>query len=83
MNTHAEVERLDHLGIISGVITDLKLVEFINMGTFSIVQSRGFGAVKTARLKWSEYITLLHKNLKNNFLCPWMCFIINFLFELS
>lgn len=25
MNTHAEVERLDHLGIIAGVISDLKL----------------------------------------------------------
>lgn len=30
MNTHAEVERLDHLGIIAGVIKDLKLVEFID-----------------------------------------------------
>lgn len=30
MNTHAEVERLDHLGIIAGVISDLKLVEFID-----------------------------------------------------
>lgn len=30
MKTHAEVERLDHLGIIAGVIKDLKLVEFID-----------------------------------------------------
>lgn len=30
MNTHAEVERLDHLGVIAGVIKDLKLVEFID-----------------------------------------------------
>lgn len=30
MKTHAEVERLDHLGIISGVISDLKLVELID-----------------------------------------------------
>jgi transposase len=30
MNTHAKVERLDHLGIIAGVISDLKLVEFID-----------------------------------------------------
>ena len=30
MNMHAEVERLDHLGIIAGVISDLKLVEFID-----------------------------------------------------
>jgi len=30
MNTHAEVERLDHLGITAGVIKDLKLIEFID-----------------------------------------------------
>jgi transposase len=30
MNTHAQVERLDHLGVIAGVIKDLKLVEFID-----------------------------------------------------
>lgn len=30
MNTHAKVERLDHLGIIAGVISDLQLVEFID-----------------------------------------------------
>ncbi|MBM3207531.1 MAG: DUF4277 domain-containing protein [Chlamydiae bacterium] len=30
MNTRAEVERLDHLGVIAGVIKDLKLVEFID-----------------------------------------------------
>jgi transposase len=30
MNTHAHVERLDHLGVIAGVIKDLKLVEFID-----------------------------------------------------
>lgn len=30
MNTYAEVERLDHLGVIAGVIKDLKLVEFID-----------------------------------------------------
>lgn len=30
MDTHAEVERLDHLGVIAGVIKDLKLVEFID-----------------------------------------------------
>lgn len=30
MSTRAEVERLDHLGVIAGVIKDLKLVEFID-----------------------------------------------------
>jgi hypothetical protein len=30
MNTHAEVKRLDHLGIIAGVIKDLKLVAHHN-----------------------------------------------------
>lgn len=30
MNAHAEVKRLDHLGVIAGVIKDLKLVEFID-----------------------------------------------------
>ena len=30
MNMDARVERLDHLGIIAGVISDLKLVEFID-----------------------------------------------------
>lgn len=30
MSTHAKVERLDHLGVIAGVIKDLKLVEFID-----------------------------------------------------
>ena len=30
MNAHAEVERLDHLGVIAGVIKDLKLVEFVD-----------------------------------------------------
>ena len=30
MSTHAQVERLDHLGVIAGVIKDLKLVEFID-----------------------------------------------------
>lgn len=30
MNTHAQVERLDHLGVIAGVIKDLKLVELID-----------------------------------------------------
>ena len=30
MNTHAETQRVDHLGVIAGVIKDLQLVEFIN-----------------------------------------------------
>lgn len=30
MNTHAETKRLDHLGIIAGVMKDLKLIEFID-----------------------------------------------------
>jgi transposase len=30
MSTHAQVERLDHLGVVAGVIKDLKLVEFID-----------------------------------------------------
>jgi len=30
MDTEAEVERLDHLGIIAGVIKDLGIVEFID-----------------------------------------------------
>jgi len=30
MNTHAETQRLDHLGVIAGVMKDLQLVEFID-----------------------------------------------------
>jgi transposase len=30
MNTHAKVARLDHLGVVAGVIKDLKLVELID-----------------------------------------------------
>jgi hypothetical protein len=30
MSVHTQVERLDHLGVIAGVIQDLGLVEFID-----------------------------------------------------
>ena len=30
MNRHAKVERLDHLGVVAGIIKDLKLIEFID-----------------------------------------------------
>ena len=38
MNTHAKVERLDHLDVVAGVIKDLKLVELIDDGIPSDVR---------------------------------------------
>jgi hypothetical protein len=40
MNTHAKVERLDHLGVVAGVIKDLKLVELKNFYVLMMLKGR-------------------------------------------